>query len=58
MTKAVETSDPVSESIDEAMREQIAIRAHEISQSADAGSDEENWLLAERELRIDGVAGV
>jgi hypothetical protein len=31
--------------------EQIARRAYEIAHSADTGSDEENWLRAERELR-------
>jgi hypothetical protein len=30
--------------------ERIAERAYQISQSEDAGSDEENWLRAEREL--------
>jgi hypothetical protein len=33
------------------LRSQIARRAYEISQSASAGDDEENWLRAERELR-------
>jgi hypothetical protein len=32
-------------------RERIAERAHSISQSDQAGTDEENWLRAERELR-------
>jgi hypothetical protein len=32
-------------------RERIAERAHGISQSDQAGTDEENWLRAERELR-------
>jgi hypothetical protein len=31
--------------------ERIAERAHEISQSDQAGTDEENWLRAERELQ-------
>jgi hypothetical protein len=31
-------------------RERIAERAYLISQSEQAGSDEENWLRAEREL--------
>jgi hypothetical protein len=31
--------------------EAIARRAYEISQSGDAGSDEENWHRAETELR-------
>ena len=30
--------------------EQIAVRAYEISESLDRGSDEENWCRAEREL--------
>jgi hypothetical protein len=32
-------------------RERIAERAHLISQSDQAGTDEENWLQAEQELR-------
>jgi hypothetical protein len=32
------------------MREQIARRAYELSQGRDAGSEEENWLRAEREV--------
>ena len=35
----------------EATREDVARRAYEISQSADAGTPEENWHRAERELR-------
>ena len=31
-------------------QERIAERAYQISQSEQAGSDEENWLRAEREL--------
>jgi hypothetical protein len=31
--------------------EEIARRAYEIAHGADAGSDEENWLRAELELR-------
>jgi hypothetical protein len=34
--------------------EAIAQRAHEISQSPDAGTPEENWLRAVRELRGGG----
>jgi hypothetical protein len=30
---------------------ETARRAHEISQSDESGTDEENWLRAERELR-------
>lgn len=36
---------------DETMREKIARRAYELSQSDGARSDEENWLQAERELQ-------
>jgi hypothetical protein len=32
------------------LRSQIARRAYEISQGESAGSEEENWLQAEREL--------
>jgi len=32
-------------------RDAIAQRAYELSQSGDAGSDEDNWLRAEQELR-------
>jgi hypothetical protein len=42
------TYDPASEPI---TRERIAERAYLISQSHQAGTDEENWLRAERELR-------
>ena len=31
--------------------EDVRRRAYEISQSSDAGTDEENWHRAERELR-------
>jgi hypothetical protein len=34
----------------EATEEEIARRAHEISESDDRGSDEENWWRAEQEL--------
>jgi hypothetical protein len=34
--------------------EEIARRAHEISQSDESGSDDENWRRAESELRGDG----
>jgi len=43
-----EGGDPSLEPI---TREMIAERAYLISQSDDAGTDEENWLRAERELR-------
>ena len=35
----------------EPTREQIEQRAYELSQSGDAGTPEENWARAERELR-------
>jgi hypothetical protein len=35
----------------EITQDQIARRAYEISQSPNAGSPEENWYRAERELR-------
>ena len=37
----------------EPTREQIEQRAYELSQSDDAGTPEENWARAERELRGD-----
>lgn len=36
--------------IDDVLRDRIAHRAYEISQTDEAGTDEENWLRAEREL--------
>jgi hypothetical protein len=42
------SGDPALEPI---TREMIAERAYLISQSDAAGTDEENWLRAERELR-------
>jgi hypothetical protein len=36
--------------MDEALRQRIAERAYEISQTDEAGTDEENWLKAEQEL--------
>jgi hypothetical protein len=36
---------------------QIARRAYELSQSDESGSDEENWLRAERELRGQAQSG-
>jgi len=35
----------------EPTHDEIARRAYEISQSAEGGSDQENWHRAERELR-------
>jgi hypothetical protein len=37
----------------EDIQERIRQRAYELSQSDDAGSDEENWHRAEREVRGD-----
>jgi hypothetical protein len=40
--------------VTEITHEEIARRAYEIAQSDDAGTDEENWRRAERELRGSG----
>ena len=45
----------MNESTGEATRAEVARRAYEISERADAGTPEENWLRAERELSEDGV---
>jgi hypothetical protein len=37
----------------EPTREAIAARAYEIAHGEDGGSEEENWLRAERELRAE-----
>ena len=47
-TDAAAVSEEPPTSVDDAA---IAARAHEIAQSSEAGTDEENWLRAERELR-------
>jgi hypothetical protein len=39
-------------------RDEIARRAYEIAHGAEAGSDEENWLRAERELRSRSRSGL
>jgi len=49
------TQQPQEESMEQVedapvLREAIERRAYEISLSADAGSDEENWRRAEQEL--------
>jgi hypothetical protein len=56
--KNMRVSPLTAESIDngdgdsaQVMHERIAERADWISQSEDAGSDEENWLKAEQELQ-------
>jgi hypothetical protein len=46
--ESIDDDDGDSEQV---MRMRIAERAYWISQSEDAGSDEENWLRAEQELR-------
>ena len=46
--ESIDDSDGDSEQL---MRERIAERAYSISQSEEAGSDEENWLRAEQELQ-------
>jgi hypothetical protein len=46
------TTDPQSDA-PTVTNEEIAARAYEISQSDAAGTSEENWLRAERELRGD-----
>jgi hypothetical protein len=46
-----ESIDNGDEDSEQVMRERIAERAYWISQSEEAGSDEENWLRAERELQ-------
>lgn len=47
MADEIPTPDPEGE---EPIVEQIRRRAHEISEGPDAGTPEENWLRAEREL--------
>lgn len=46
-----EQMDRPEQEFDEPTREMIEQRAYEISQRDDAGSSEENWARAERELR-------
>ena len=41
----------------ELIEEEIRHRAHELSQSDEAGTHEENWLRAEREMRERGSGG-
>jgi len=45
-----ENNTLVDETEPEITDEEIARRAYEISQSGESGTDEENWLRAEREL--------
>ena len=45
-----ETRTPESVTEPEVAEEEIARRAYAISQSDESGTDEENWLRAEREL--------
>jgi hypothetical protein len=44
-------TDEMPERYAEPTHDEIARRAHEISLSDEAGTDEENWHRAERELR-------
>ena len=44
-------SDVLGETPDEPDEDAIRRRAHEISESEDAGTPEENWQRAEQELR-------
>ena len=46
--ESIDNGDGDSEQV---LRERIAERAYSISQSEEAGSDEENWLRAEQELQ-------
>ncbi len=46
--ESIDNGDGDSEQV---RRERIAERAYWISQSEEAGSDEENWLRAEQELQ-------
>jgi Protein of unknown function (DUF2934) len=50
-TRNEPTPDREEMSIDDALRERIAQRAYEISQTDEAGTEEENWLRAEQEIR-------
>jgi hypothetical protein len=47
-TRRVAAPETVEDTVS---REEIAQRAYEIAHGPEAGSDEENWLRAEHELR-------
>jgi hypothetical protein len=49
--RAEDGSDEGGTTMGEPTYEEIARRAHEISERSDAGSAEDNWHRAERELR-------
>jgi hypothetical protein len=52
------TDLPSAETTDDDREERIRRRAYEISQQEDAGSPEENWQRAERELaQLEGDGG-
>jgi Protein of unknown function (DUF2934) len=52
------TDLPGAETTDDDREERIRRRAYEISQQEDAGSPEENWQRAERELeQLEGDGG-
>jgi hypothetical protein len=50
LTKENPAVEDVTETEPEVTEEEIARRAYDISQSDESGTDEENWLRAEREL--------
>jgi hypothetical protein len=50
MAKAKDTPSEAPEQDKDALEHAIRLRAYEISQSADAGTPQENWERAEREL--------
>jgi hypothetical protein len=49
--EARDVNEPVEQTGEEVTAEMIQQRAYEISQREDAGTPEENWERAERELR-------
>jgi hypothetical protein len=51
------TRADIAEGGEEGLRELIARRAYEIAHSDGAGSDEENWLRAEQEIRSSSTSG-
>jgi len=50
MATAKDTPSQAPEQDDKVLEDAIRLRAYEISQSADAGTAQENWERAEREL--------
>jgi hypothetical protein len=47
----METQEQAAEEGGHALYEAVARRAYEISRSGEGGTDEENWLRAEAEMR-------